>query len=244
MSRYCAVKQYFPTDPFCIFCVTGVWMEATNHFFLSYCLRKKCYPTDCEYRPVFVNFRQRSCYYPRPKKVGMTMHDYFAKPRLNNDQKRRLKILYGRNNYQGLIAISSNIAWISIAIALCTFTDYRLYLLSALIIGARQRAIASLLHEAAHGTLFKSKRLNTTIGRICCGWTILQSFDAYRTSHVLNHHPRIGDIQRDPDFQYMTDSGIYEAQTRLRFVVRFLLLPFLGFLRRATKVDPENETSI
>jgi fatty acid desaturase len=128
------------------------------------------------------------------------------------------------------VAIGTNIVWIAAAIALAHFTGYRFYVLSALVIGARQRAIASLLHEAAHGTLFKSRALNQTIGRFFCGWTILQSFGAYRTSHVLNHHPKIGRISHDPDFQYMSETGVYEAQTRLRFVARFLIAPFLGLL--------------
>ena len=158
------------------------------------------------------------------------MVDLFAKPKLNSEQKQRIKSLYRRDNYHGLISIAVNVAWIGAAVALSLLTDYRFYAFSILIIGARQRAVASLLHEAAHGTLFKCKVLNMTIGRVLCGWTILQSFDAYRTSHVLDHHPKIGQIEHDPDFQYMTHSGVYKTQTRLRFVLRFMLSPFFGLL--------------
>lgn len=104
------------------------------------------------------------------------------------------------------------------------------WVLAVLIIGTRQRALASLLHEAAHGTLFKSKMLNIMLGRIICGWPIFQSFDSYRKSHVLTHHPHIGDSARDPDYQYMLDSGVYDEISRASFLWRFLLSPALGRL--------------
>lgn len=99
--------------------------------------------------------------------------------------------------------------------------------MSVVFIGARQRALASLLHEAAHGTLFSSKILNGTIGRVICGWTILQSISAYRNSHVLNHHPNIGE-EEDPDLAYMLSEGVYVDQTRTQFITKFLIAPLVG----------------
>lgn len=156
------------------------------------------------------------------------MQSDFEKPRLDRDQKARLKSLYKRDNYHGFLAIIQDTFWIYVAIAIAIFSNFWLYPLSIMIIGARQRALASLLHEAAHGTLFRSLPLNITIGRVLCGWTILQSFDAYRTSHVLNHHPKLGELTDDPDFKYMTDTGVYHTQTRVRFLLRFILLPLCG----------------
>lgn len=158
------------------------------------------------------------------------MSDRFEKPRLNSNQRLKLKKLYRRDNYHGCIAVGLNVAWVAVAVALPVWCGYWFYFLSILIVGSRQRALASLLHEAAHGTLFRSKVLNTTVGRVLCGWTILQSFDSYRTSHVLKHHPKIGQLEHDPDFQYMTQCGVYEPQSRLRFFARYLLGPMLGCL--------------
>src|SRR5690606_13533121 len=99
--------------------------------------------------------------------------------------------------------------------------------LSALIIGARQRALASLLHEAAHGTLFKSQLLNAIVGRVI-GWPLLQSFGAYRQSHVLNHHPKIGEEIDDPDLRYMTAEGVYQNHSRSSFIKKYVLYPIIG----------------
>ncbi|MDM7852831.1 fatty acid desaturase family protein [Pseudochrobactrum kiredjianiae] len=156
------------------------------------------------------------------------MHQDFLKPSLSIEQKKRIKNLYKRDNYHGFIALWQDIIWISIAITLPILLSFWLYPLSVLIIGARQRALASLLHEAAHGTLFKKHFLNTSIGRLICGWTILQSFGAYKQSHVLNHHSKIGEEVDDPDLRYMIAESVYVEQSRSVFIGRYVLGPILG----------------
>lgn len=89
--------------------------------------------------------------------------------------------------------------------------------------------MATLLHEAAHGTLFQTRWLNYLIGRLA-GWLVIQTFNSYRISHVLNHHPKIGSTQLDPDFVYMKEAGVYQKQTRIHFVAHFLYAPLLGVL--------------
>jgi hypothetical protein len=39
----------------------------------------------------------------------------FAKPTLTSEQKRRIKRLYERNNYRGIIAIAVDFLWIAVA---------------------------------------------------------------------------------------------------------------------------------
>ncbi len=75
------------------------------------------------------------------------MSHRFLKPRLSSNQKRRLKALYRRDDYHGFISMGINIGWIAAAVTLTVFGGYWFYALSILIVGARQRAIASLLHE-------------------------------------------------------------------------------------------------
>jgi len=151
----------------------------------------------------------------------------FLKPILNDEQISRLKKLNSKDNFHGFISIFMDFAWIIIAICLSYISPF-LYPLTILIIGSRQRALASLLHEAAHTTLFKSRILNISIGRILCGWTILQSFGTYRITHALNHHPRIGDNSIDPDLVYMLEQGVYETQSRSNFLKKFFIKPLLG----------------
>lgn len=101
-------------------------------------------------------------------------------------------------------------------------------ILSIIIIGSRQITLATLFHDAAHGTLLLNTKLNNTIGRIFCGWTIFQSLRAYKASHALKHHRNIVDKSNEPDLYYMTKEGVYDNQTRYHFIWKFFILPFLG----------------
>lgn len=127
-----------------------------------------------------------------------------------------------------ILAIAQDLLWVMIAVFLAEAVSSWLLPVAVLVIGARQRALASLLHEAAHGTLFAKRFLNAIVGRVLCGWSILQSFSAYRTSHVLNHHPRIGEAADDPDLKFMLEMGVYEKQTRPHFIWNYLVAPSIG----------------
>lgn len=152
----------------------------------------------------------------------------FLKPVLSQGQKTRLKILCKRDDYHGFVSIVEDACVIFLAVlAPITLTIWAVPL-SIILIGSRQRALASLLHEAAHGILFKSRFLNHTIGRFVCGWPILQSFDTYKASHVLSHHPKIGDAVFDPDLSFMISQGVYKEQTRSQFIYSYVVAPLLG----------------
>ncbi|MBE8598130.1 fatty acid desaturase family protein [Xenorhabdus sp. BG5] len=156
------------------------------------------------------------------------MRPKFHKPILNNEQIKRLKLLYRKNNYRGLISITEDIIWIIFAIFMSVYVHYGFYIISIIIIGARQRALASLFHEAAHGNLFRSKWMNNYLARILCGWSILQSLNSYKKSHVHDHHLQIGNHEKDPDYKYMLEAGVYDEQPRSLFIKKFILAPLLG----------------
>lgn len=154
----------------------------------------------------------------------------FLRPSLNVEQRKRIKILCARNNWRGFVLICVDYCWIGFACWLSLGLSFYFYPLSLVIIGVRQRALASLLHEAAHGTLFQAKVLNIMIGRVFCGWPILQSLRTYRLSHVATHHPKIGNQLFDPDYKYMLECGVYDEKSRARFFYRFVVMPFFGIL--------------
>jgi len=70
------------------------------------------------------------------------------------------------------------------------------YLLTVILIGSRMRALNNLVHEASHNALFRSRKLNLWIGRLCA-LPIFLSMTDYKTSHML-HHARLG-CDGDPD---------------------------------------------
>ncbi|KVA53008.1 fatty acid desaturase [Burkholderia cepacia] len=159
------------------------------------------------------------------------MHDQAAgvlrKFRIDATLKGDLDPLYEKNNWRGLLGWAGDVAMIAGAIWLTRLTPYA-YPLTVLVIGSRQRALASLLHEAAHLTLARNRRLNRFIGEYLAGLLVFQDFEAYRQSHVQSHHRFLGDPVRDPDYRYYIESGLQRTEDRFSFffghVLRTLLL--------------------
>ena len=66
-----------------------------------------------------------------------------------------------------------------------------------LLLPGRQLSLAVLMHEAGHGTLFTSRRLNQWVGQWLCALPTLGNLSTYATGH-LEHH-RLAGTRRDPD---------------------------------------------
>lgn len=91
------------------------------------------------------------------------------------------------------------------------------YLISIIIIGARQHAFGLLAHEATHGTLFKSKKLNEVAGRLLW-WVLFTRLSSYRPRH-LKHHGGVN-IPDDPDWvRRRTSHQWHFPTTRARLVI-------------------------
>lgn len=146
--------------------------------------------------------------------------------RFSKEIKDQIKTLYRYDNYHGPLALMQNLFWISLAIYLGESSPW-LIPLAILLIGSRQRALATLLHEAAHGALCRSKRLEKFLGTWCSGYLVFQAWDSYKRSHTLDHHHKLGDADRDPDYQYYRQSGVFEASSSFRFALMHLVRPML-----------------
>ena len=66
-----------------------------------------------------------------------------------------------------------------------------------LLLPGRQLSLAVLMHEAGHGTLFTSRRLNQWVGQWLCALPTLGNLSTYAAGH-LQHH-RLAGTRRDPD---------------------------------------------
>jgi fatty acid desaturase len=88
---------------------------------------------------------------------------------------------------------------VSIAVALC-------------LIGARQLGFAVLMHEAAHRTLLRDRRLNDAVGNWLCAYPIWSDLHPYRAYH-LKHHARTGGAG-DPDLGLVRPFPITRASLR------------------------------
>lgn len=151
----------------------------------------------------------------------MASYEYYN---FSNEVRDKLKQLYKSNNYRGLIGILYDYLIISLAIILGSY-NIGFYLLSVVIIGSRQRALATILHDASHLCLAKNKKLNYILGTYFSGYLIGQEFNIYKDSHVKGHHTHLGDPDKDPDYQYHIEAGLYKLKNNNHFLFKYVLRP-------------------
>jgi len=145
--------------------------------------------------------------------------------RFSADVDRRLKQLSATDNWHGPLALIEDSVIFTLAILLYLF-NRSLLPASAVLIGTRQRGLATLLHEASHYTLCRWRWLNVAIGSIA-GWLIFQTFIRYWQTHVKAHHPFLGDENLDPDIKNYLDQGLFEHNGK-SFVLVHVIPLILG----------------
>jgi fatty acid desaturase len=154
--------------------------------------------------------------------------------------KEEIAELTERSNFMGWYAFFFTWGVIALSFAALVRWPHPLTWLAALVIlGGRQLSLAIMMHDASHGTLFKTRRLNELVGDIC-GAAIGVELRRYRTHH-LAHHSRTGtdaDTDRSLSLPFPTTrAGL--ARKFLRDLVGIsgvkrefgLLLMHLGLIR-------------
>lgn len=90
-------------------------------------------------------------------------------------------------------------AWVPIAAcfaAMALWPRPAVVAIAIVVLGGRQLALAVAMHEAAHGTLFRTRALNE-LADLVCARPVLGHVARYRRHH-LRHHAHTG-TERDPD---------------------------------------------
>ena len=106
--------------------------------------------------------------------------------------------LTARSDWRGLLAIVLSWGLIAASFAMVALWPGVLTVLLALpLLAGRQLALAILQHEAAHGTLFRTRWLNDFFGDWFCARPVWQNLHKYRAHHLV-HHTRTGSDE-DPD---------------------------------------------
>ncbi len=103
-----------------------------------------------------------------------------------------------------------------------------LYPIAVLIIGAHQRGLTTISHDAAHRILAKNTRWNHFLGTTFAAYPIFQRHWAYRVSHVHLHHPHLGDPEKDPDLQFFILSGVYQVREPREYAFSIVWKAILG----------------
>ncbi len=129
------------------------------------------------------------------------------------------------DNWHAPVAFMLDYAIIMASIVATLYIGWIVYPFAALVIGSRQRALATILHEASHSTLTANKKFSRILATFFSGYLIFSVFSAYKTSHIKYHHGQFGDKELDPDYKYMLEKGIYCLDGKGKFIKEVIIKP-------------------
>lgn len=122
--------------------------------------------------------------------------------------RTRPKDLFSKEEIQALTTRSDLAGWWAVlstwAVIAATFAMMALWPsvwavgLGLILLGGRQLALAILMHEAAHGTLFRHRFLNDKVTDWLCARIVWNDLSRYRVHH-LKHHANTNQ-ESDPDW--------------------------------------------
>lgn len=138
-----------------------------------------------------------------------------------------VRSLYALDNWHGVLAVVQNLLIVALAVMLAEYVGWAMYLPAVILIGSRQRAMATLTHEAAHGTLARNKTLNDILGTVFSGHAVAILLRTYKDSHVRDHHGFFGDPDVDCDFRYMIKQGVYGRSGGWQYIWHVIISPAL-----------------
>ena len=124
-----------------------------------------------------------------------------------------------------------------------------LYVLAVIIIGARQHAIAILMHDAAHFRFLRNKKWNDLVTNFSSMYPLFSSIEQYRQNH-LRHHMHLN-TEDDPDwFAKLGRKEFQFPKTKREFIARvlsyFLLIKgiqdALWFLKRFYPMEEQKKS--
>jgi len=135
----------------------------------------------------------------------MKLSDYLS--------RGELVALNRRSDLRAWWAFAANWGLIALAFALVIVWPNPLTLVVAvLVLAGRQLGLGILVHDCAHHALFRSTRMNETVGQWLAGWPMNISLADYRTYH-LSHHRHAG-TPRDPDLGFVAAYPVSRASLR------------------------------
>ena len=134
--------------------------------------------------------------------------------------KEQLKEIREKKDWINVVSISLN--WLQIIAAMALFfyfPNVLTFLLSVIVIGSRQFALAVLAHDGAHNLLFSNEKINDFISQWFCAFPLFSDNRPYRPYHLAHH--RFTESENDPDLSLSAPFPITKASFR-RKVIRDL----------------------
>lgn len=173
--------------------------------------------------------------------------------------REEIKDLLKLSNLRGFFALATTWAMIIGSFMLVAyFPNILTFFIALIIIGGRHLALAILMHDASHYSLFKSKWMNDFFGSWFAAYFTWQDLRRYRVHH-LSHHKNAGS-EADPDLDLIKNFPTTRSSLRRKFLrdllgvsgikrLYGLLLMDLGFIEytvssRVTKISQSSRSPI
>jgi fatty acid desaturase len=115
---------------------------------------------------------------------------------LDPDRRARIRELHRLRPEWNLVLLLYPALWLAAAAVALLTPSWPIWLACQVAIGVSVHALATLMHEGIHGTLFRRRRLDRWAGFVL-GVPALFSFTAYKVAHLAHHHHTR--TPRDPD---------------------------------------------
>lgn len=165
---------------------------------------------------------QQRCRASRPPVGGF-------KRELSPEVKEAVKDIHNsRDNWHGPLDLFVDwlvIAGVAVAVVSCDYQPV-MYVIGVLVVGGRQRALRSLMHEASHLKLTRHGPLNKWLGRVFIAWPVFSGLSSYTCAHC-EHHRHLWDDRRDPKLLGYMRLGLVDPRDMKQFVRRHLVKPLL-----------------
>jgi len=112
-------------------------------------------------------------------------------------KKRHLAELFSAEEIRQLTEKSDLMGWSALLFtwgvialtltALALWPHPLIWICALIILGGRQLSLAILMHDASHGTLFKTRWLNDVLASYACGIPVGVDLQRYRKHHLMHH---------------------------------------------------------
>lgn len=137
--------------------------------------------------------------------------------------REEIKVLTARSDLRGFWAVGSTWAVIAGAFGLLAWATTQplavavvVFVVGLCIIAGRQLCLAILMHDASHGTLFKTRWLNHVFADWVCARPIWNDLRKYRAHHLV-HHAKTG-TDKDTDISLVTPFPCSRGSLLRKFV--------------------------
>jgi fatty acid desaturase len=123
---------------------------------------------------------------------------------LSREKRQAIRALHDLRPVWNWVVVLYPAVWLGVAWILCKIPSWPVLIAGYIVIGTCIHAMAVLVHEGSHYSIFRSRILDRWVGFLM-GVPVLVSFSAYRTLHGF-HHRYTRDVGDPDEFLHVTEN--------------------------------------